>query len=113
MLIKGYYDDAQEVFIPEPIFKALAGTNYSIALSVNGNLYEWGMYLYIYTRSKLGEPILTPRQLSIMNKKYLDIKGYENVFVGLTSANELFCWGKGVERYTNNIVPENIYLVPK
>lgn len=28
----------------EPILKAYAGLNYSIALGISGNLYEWGMY---------------------------------------------------------------------
>ena len=45
------------------------------------------MYHLDYLRSGTGEPIITPSLLNIKNKKFLDFKGYEDMFVGLTSAN--------------------------
>jgi hypothetical protein len=31
--------------------------------------------------------------------KFVDLKAFDNFFVGLTSSNEILFWGKGKERY--------------
>ena len=44
-----------------------------------------------------GKNILSPQILDYKGLKFVDIKGFENWFGGLTSTNELYVWGKDID----------------
>ena len=46
-----------------------------------------------------GEIILTPRILWMNELRFVDIKGYLNIFGGLTSKNQLCVWGKDLSSF--------------
>ena len=86
-------EEPQEVqLLRGHVTKAFAGTNYSLAITLDGKLYEWGINR---TNPKKDAIIFEPQEIKTSNpSKFVDLKGKNDNFGVLSLVGELYLWGR-------------------